>query len=83
MTDVLEYSDVAFPIERFSEELIAELSAVAPSVIEFEGGHVVVKHLYIERRMIPLNLYLEHADDTQRAHAMREYGNALKELAAV
>ena len=33
--------------------------------------------------MTPLNLYLERADDAQRAHAMREYGNALKELAAV
>ena len=83
MTDILEYSDVAFPRERFSDELIAELTAVAPSVIEFDGDHVVVKHLYIERRMIPLNLYLERADDAQRAHAMREYGDALKELAAV
>ena len=83
MTDILEYSDVAFPRERFSDALIAELGAVAPSVIEFERDHVVVKHLYIERRMIPLNLYLEHADDAQRAHAMREYGDALKELAAV
>ena len=83
MTDILEYSDVAFPRERFSDELIAELEAVAPTVIEFDRDHVVVKHLYIERRMIPLNLYLEYADDAQRAHAMREYGNALKELAAV
>jgi isocitrate dehydrogenase kinase/phosphatase len=83
MTDILEYSDVAFPRSRFSDELIAELAAVAPSVIEFERDHVVVKHLYIERRMIPLNIYLEHADDAQRAHAMREYGDALKELAAV
>ncbi len=83
MTDILEYSDVAFPRGRFSDELIAELAAVAPSVIEFDRDHVVVKHLYIERRMIPLNIYLEHADDAQRAHAMREYGDALKELAAV
>ena len=83
MTDILEYSDVAFPRGRFSDELIAELAAVAPSVIEFERDHVVVKHLYIERRMIPLNIYLEHADDAQRTHAMREYGDALKELAAV
>jgi isocitrate dehydrogenase kinase/phosphatase len=30
MTDILEYSDVAFPRERFSDELLAELSAVAP-----------------------------------------------------
>ncbi len=83
MTDILEYSDVAFPRDRFSEELVAELLAVAPSVVEFEGDHVIVKHLYIERRMIPLNIYLERADDAQRMHAMREYGNALKELAAV
>jgi isocitrate dehydrogenase kinase/phosphatase len=83
MTDILEYSDVAFPRARFSDELIAELEAVAPSVLESARDHVVVRHLYIERRMIPLNLYLEHADEAQRGHAMREYGNAIKELAAV
>jgi len=83
MTDILEYSDVAFPRERFAPDLIAELLAVAPSVIEIDGSNVVVKHLYIERRMIPLNIYLERADDAQRMHAMREYGNALRELAAV
>jgi isocitrate dehydrogenase kinase/phosphatase len=83
MTDTLEYSDVAFPRERFSDELVAELAAAAPSVIEFEGEHVIVKHVYIERRMIPLNIYVERADDAQRLHAMREYGNAIKELAAV
>jgi isocitrate dehydrogenase kinase/phosphatase len=52
-------------------------------MLEFERDHVVVRHLYIERRMIPLNLYLEHADDAQREHAMREYGDAMRELAAV
>jgi isocitrate dehydrogenase kinase/phosphatase len=83
MTDSLEYSNVAFPRDRFSDELIAELTAVAPSEVEFDGDFVVVKHLYIERRVIPLNLYLEYADDNERAHAMREYGDALRELAAV
>ena len=52
-------------------------------MVEIERDHVVVRHLYIERRMIPLNLYLEHADDAQREHAMREYGDAIRELAAV
>ena len=83
MTDTLEYSDVAFPRDRFSDELIAELKAVAPSEIEFAADYVVVKHLYIERRVIPLNLYLQYADDAQRAHVMREYGDAVRELAAV
>ncbi|MEO8305075.1 MAG: bifunctional isocitrate dehydrogenase kinase/phosphatase [Betaproteobacteria bacterium] len=83
MTDILEYSDVVFPRERFSDELIAELKAVAPNEIAIDGDLVSAKHVYIERRMIPLNLYLEEADDAERAHAMREYGDALKELAAV
>jgi len=82
MSDTLEYSDVAIPRGRFSDELVAELRAVAPSEIEFDRDHIVVRHVYIERRMIPLNLFLESADDAQRAHAIREYGNALKELAA-
>jgi isocitrate dehydrogenase kinase/phosphatase len=83
MTDILEYSDVAFPLDRFSAELLAELQSVAPSQVEIDGGHVVVRHLYIERRMVPLNIFLEHADDAQRMHAMREYGDAIRELAAV
>ena len=83
MTDTLEYSDVAFPRDRFSDELIAELATVAPSEIEFDGDHIVVRHLYIERRVIPLNLYLETVDDEARARVMREYGDALRELAAV
>jgi isocitrate dehydrogenase kinase/phosphatase len=42
-----------------------------------------VKHLYIERRMMPLNLYLDVADTTQAAEAVRDYGRAIKELASV
>ena len=59
MTDILEYSDVAFPRNRFAAELLAELKDVAPSQIEEDGDRVTVRHLYIERRMTPLNLYLE------------------------
>src|SRR5207248_5022823 len=70
MADTLEYSDVAFPRGRFSAELIAELQAVAPTTIENDGDMVVIKHLYIERRMTPLNLFLERATPEQREHAM-------------
>jgi isocitrate dehydrogenase kinase/phosphatase len=83
MTDILEYSDVAFPRERFSDALLKELLDVVPSLVEVSAEHVVVKHLYIERRMKPLNLFLERADDAQRAQAIREYGDALKDLAKV
>jgi isocitrate dehydrogenase kinase/phosphatase len=69
MADTLEYSEVAFPRDRFEDELIAEIQKFAPSQLEISDrdgdGHeeVIIKHLYIERRMIPLNIYLQEAFD--------------------
>lgn len=86
MADTLEYSDVAFPRARFSEELLAELRHHAPSLVEIEGERIIVKHVYIERRMVPLNLYLADADkagdDARIEHGIREYGNAIRDLVA-
>ena len=83
MADTLEYTDVAFPRSRFTAELIQELQREAPSLYEEDGDSIIVKHLYIERRMMPLNLYLDVADDSQAAEAVRDYGRAIKELASV
>ncbi len=97
MADTLEYSEVAFPRVRFDDELIAEIQKFAPSQLEISDrdgdGHqeVIIKHLYIERRMIPLNIYLQEAFDTglqdararqQMEHSVIEYGNAIKDLVA-
>ncbi|MDE2081332.1 MAG: bifunctional isocitrate dehydrogenase kinase/phosphatase [Burkholderiales bacterium] len=82
MADTLEYSNVAFPRQRFEEELVAELQHHCPSVVETDGDMLVIKHVYIERRMIPLNIYLQEADAEQLARAVVEYGNAIKDLVA-
>jgi isocitrate dehydrogenase kinase/phosphatase len=86
MADTLEYSDVAFPLHRFSEELLAELRQHAPSLVEIEGERIIIKHLYIERRMVPLNIFLAQAekagDDALLEHGVREYGNAIRDLVA-
>jgi isocitrate dehydrogenase kinase/phosphatase len=82
MADTLEYSDVAFPKERFSQELVEELRQFAPSLLLEEDGRYVVRHLYIERRMTPLNLYLQSANDEEKRNALNEYGRAIKQLAA-
>ena len=86
MADTLEYSDVAFPRSRITESLLAEIQHYAPSVLEISDDEVVIKHLYIERRMVPLNIWLSEADksndDAAMEHGIREYGNAIKELVA-
>jgi isocitrate dehydrogenase kinase/phosphatase len=77
---------VAFPRARFEEELIKELQHFCPSLIEEDGEMLIIRHLYIERRMIPLNIYLQDAsqagDHEQIEHAVVEYGNAIKDLVA-
>jgi isocitrate dehydrogenase kinase/phosphatase len=80
MADTLEYSNVAFPRDRFDEELVAELKHFCRSVIEEDGDTLVVRHVYIERRMIPLNIYLQDATREQTESAVIEYGNAIKDL---
>jgi isocitrate dehydrogenase kinase/phosphatase len=84
MADTLEYSDVAFPMERFSEELMAELMHFAPSLVEIENDRIIIRHLYIERRMVPLNMFLANAEaagnDALIEHGIIEYGNAIKDL---
>jgi isocitrate dehydrogenase kinase/phosphatase len=82
MADTQEFTNLAFSRERFSDELMEELRAVAPSMIEEHGTALVIKHVYVERRMTPLNLYLRDASDEQVRDVMDEYGNAIKQLAA-
>ncbi len=82
MADTLEYSNVAFPRYRFEEELIKELKTFCPSLIEEQGEDLILKHVYIERRMVPLNIYIQEATPQQLEHAVIEYGNAIKDLVA-
>jgi isocitrate dehydrogenase kinase/phosphatase len=88
MADTLEFSNVAFPRARFEDELVEELKKFCPSVLEISDRdgdgqtELILKHVYIERRMIPLNIYLQEAGPEQLAHAVVEYGNAIKDLVA-
>jgi len=88
MADTLEFSHVALPKNRFAPELLAELRREIPSLLEEDAaddGDIIIKHLYIERRMQPLNLYLERAEKSGRDDLIElvvsEYGNAIRELA--
>jgi isocitrate dehydrogenase kinase/phosphatase len=82
MADTQEFDHFMFPRARFSPALIEELLAVATSSVRLTDDFVVITHLYTERLMTPLNLYLETADDEQLRDVLDEYGNAIKQLAA-
>jgi isocitrate dehydrogenase kinase/phosphatase len=82
LADTLEFSNVAFPLERFAPELLAELDAKVGSMLARTNDRLVVRHLYIERRMTPLDLYLRQANgEATLRQGLREYGNCIRELA--
>jgi isocitrate dehydrogenase kinase/phosphatase len=82
MSDILEYSHVALPKARFSDDLLEELYETCAYSVSDEGDQIVFKHIYIERRMTPLNMAVQQADDQYLRRLMRGYGEAIKELAA-
>ena len=83
MADSHMFENFTIPRERMSRELLDELLEVAPSKVRLYDGIVEIKHLYIEKKMIPLNLYLETATPEQAEEVINEYGKAIKQLAAV
>jgi isocitrate dehydrogenase kinase/phosphatase len=81
MADSWEYSQAAFPLARFAPDLLADLREQCASSLEFEADQIVIRHLYIERRMAPLNMYISQANDEELRQAVKGYGNALRQLA--
>ncbi|MBF8757125.1 bifunctional isocitrate dehydrogenase kinase/phosphatase [Pseudomonas guariconensis] len=82
MADTQEFADFRFPKAKFEPQCLAELLEVAPSTVKLEGDTVLIRHCWTERRMTPLNLYLEQASEAQVLDALEDYGLAIKQLAA-
>ncbi len=82
MADTQEFSNFCFPRDRFSPALIEELQKTCAASITLTDAEVVISHLYTERRMTPLNIYLEQASEFEQQQVLDEYGNAIKQLAA-
>jgi len=82
LADTLEYSNVAIPLDRIDPKLLDKLRQRAAGSIEEIGNKLVISHIYIERRMEPLDRYLAHASKNERKYAIGEYGNAIRDLAS-
>jgi isocitrate dehydrogenase kinase/phosphatase len=82
LADVQEFEHLAFARERFSEALLAELAEEAGETVSIGPAIVEIKHVYVERRMTPLNLYIREAELTAARDAIVDYGQAVRDLAA-
>jgi isocitrate dehydrogenase kinase/phosphatase len=82
MADTQEFEHFILPKNRLCPALLAELQREVSNKMQDLGDSIALNHLYIERRMTPLNLYLDQATSHQLHEVIEEYGNAIKQLAA-
>ena len=82
LVDFQEFEFLEIPKSRFSPELLDELLTSAGRTVRLEGANVIVRHLYVGRRVTPLDLYLNTASPSDARAATIDWGYALKDLAA-
>ncbi|MCB9137843.1 MAG: bifunctional isocitrate dehydrogenase kinase/phosphatase [Caldilineaceae bacterium] len=82
MVDAQEFENLSFHRDRFSEELIEELLKVASNTVQVTEKEVILKHVYTERRLYPLDLYIKEMGLEKASAAVIDYGNAIADLAA-
>jgi isocitrate dehydrogenase kinase/phosphatase len=82
LVDAQEFSLIKFHKDRFEPSLLEELLSEASETVRIEGDNVVIGHLYIERRLTPLNLYLREAGPEDARLAVLDYGQAIRDLAS-
>ncbi len=81
LVDAQEFRRLRFPRSRFAPELLEELAAETALTVHAEGEDLIFDHLYIERRMTPLNLYLRSTSRGEAERAVLDYGQAIRDLA--
>ena len=81
LVDAQEFRRLRFPRARFAAELLAELTREAAHTVHEDGTDLVFDHMYVERRMTPLNLYLRDAEPAVAARAALDYGQCIRDLA--
>ncbi|HFE66212.1 MAG TPA: bifunctional isocitrate dehydrogenase kinase/phosphatase, partial [Chloroflexi bacterium] len=82
LIDAQSFEHLKFRREQFAPELLAELREIAPSTVQVNGDSVIVAHAYVERRVIPLDIYLREEAEAAAQAAVLDYGQAIKDLAA-
>ena len=81
LIDAQEFRRLRFPLARFSTALLDELRTEAGDTVHVAGSDLVFDHLYIERRVTPLDIFLRDAPESSARLAALDYGRAIRDLA--
>ena len=82
LIDFQEFEHLTFPRALFDPALLDELLRLAAATVSVEGDDVIVSHLYVQRRVTPLDIFLREVGSEQAEAAVLDWGRCLEELAA-
>lgn len=82
LPDVHEFENLSFARGRFDPRLLEELLDGCAETVSLAGDEVQVRHLYVERRVTPLDLFLRETGGESARRAVLDLGLALRDLAA-
>ena len=82
LVDAQDFQHLEIDRSRFTQELLDEFAADASDTIVIDDAKVVIKQVYVERRVIPLDIYVREAGERAAADAVLDFGRALKDLAS-
>ncbi len=83
MVDTQEFENLRFKRFRFSDQLMEEFTAAARDTIDEVGEYIVIRHLYVQRRVTPLLMYLQQEREPEKVRrVLIDFGYFLKDLAA-
>jgi len=82
MADTHEFFELRLPTSLFDADLLERMLTIASKNVSLAGDEVILHHVYVERLMTPLNLYLLSCNDTDRRFVLEDFGEAIKQLAS-
>lgn len=81
LVDAQAFEHLKFEGGCFATGLMTELKQSAGNTVMIEGDSVIVDHVYVERRVTPLDIFLKQAEEAGAISAVIDWGQAIKDLA--
>lgn len=83
LVDAQSFERLRFPKYRFAQPVLDELLGECGQEVREVDGEIVIEHMWVERKVHPLNLYVHEVDERLSLAAVIDHGHCIKDLAGV
>jgi len=79
----IEFRNLSFKKDRFPDKLLSHLKQLAGSEVEVDGEEIVIKHLYLQRKVLPLTVFFATETDLEKVkEVVLDLGYCIRSLAS-